>query len=266
MERYRVEPKEDFRLSRLDPGETFGVDEAEACRILDGNRERIAELQNRLYAESERSLLIVLQSMDTGGKDPIIRDVLNRANSQACKVTAFKRASKEHKKQDRLRRFHLAMPDKGEIAVFNRAYYDDIVGNHAHGEASEERLETVYRQIREFERMLHEEQIEIIKLYLHLSKAEQKRRLEERISDPTRQWELSEADFRERQYWEGYMAAYERAIRDTNTEWAPWYVLPADNRWFRDAAASEVIARALERMDPQFPPPEVDLSKVKLED
>ena len=259
-------PKGDaFRLADVDPTRTPGMDEKTAAETLDRNRIRIAELQNVLYAEGERSLLVILQSMDTGGKDPIIRDVFQLANPQACRVTAFKQASKSEQKRDRFWRFHLEMPGKGEIGVFNRSHYDETIRDFAHGEVDQKQLQRRYRQTNLFEETLAESDITIIKLFLHISKDEQKRRLRGRMEDPKRQWELSESDFIERQYWDGYMAAYENVVRHTNTEWAPWYVIPSDRSWFRDAAASAIIVRALERMNPQFPPPKVDLSQVQLD-
>ncbi|HYZ87094.1 MAG TPA: PPK2 family polyphosphate kinase [Bryobacteraceae bacterium] len=264
FERYRVRGNS-FRLDELDPGDKAGFDCEKACDVLNHNRDKIAELQNRLMAEKSQALLVILQAMDTGGKDPTIRDVLDRVNSQACRVTKFKKENDQDKRYDHLRRFHLAVPAKGEMGVFNRAYYDDLIRDHAHDEKSEAELAVPYRQINDFERLLDEERVRVIKIFLHISKEEQKRRLQERIEDPERHWELSESDFRERKFWDGYMRAYEHAIRTTNTEWAPWFAVPSDVRWFRDAAASEIIARALEELDPQYPPPKIDLSKVELD-
>jgi PPK2 family polyphosphate:nucleotide phosphotransferase len=264
MDQFVVPQGKRFRLADHDPTATLGMDEAKAAEILERNRVRIAELQEKLYAEGERTLLVILQAMDTGGKDPIIRDVLYLANPQACRVTAFKRATKQEKKRDRFWRFHLEMPGTGEIGVFNRAYYDDPIQQHAHDELDETALQRSYRQANLFEQTLAETDITIIKLFLHMSKDEQKRRIKNRMEDPDRQWELSKSDFEERKFWDGYMTAYESAIRHTNTDWAPWYVIPSDRSWFRDAAASIIILETLEQMNPQYPPPEVDLSKVEL--
>lgn len=264
MDQFLAPQGDRFRLDAYDPAATPGMDEQKAAETLERNRVRIAELQNTLYAEGERALLVILQAMDTGGKDPIIRDVLYLANPQACRVTAFKRATKLEKKRDRFWRFHLEMPGSGEIGVFNRAYYDDAIKEHAHEELDEAELQRSYRQTNLFEQTLAETDITILKLFLHISKDEQKRRLKDRMEDPARQWELSESDFKEREFWDGYMKAYESAIRHTNTDWARWYVIPSDRSWFRDAAASAIILGALERMNPQYPPPKVDLSAVEL--
>jgi PPK2 family polyphosphate:nucleotide phosphotransferase len=234
--------------------------------LLKCNQQRIAELQNVLYAESKRSLLVVLQAMDTGGKDPIIRDVLAVANPQACRVTAFKKASESERKRGPFWRFYAEVPALGELGVFNRSYYDDLINAHAHGKIGlEERLDW-YRRILLFEQLLAESGTTVLKIFLHISKEEQKRRLQARMDDPERHWELSEADFEERKYWEGYMQAYQEVIRRTNVEYALWHVIPSDKSWYRDAAASKIICETLNRMAPQFPPSPVDLSKVELVD
>ncbi len=253
----------DFELSDYDPSDTRGLSEGECEQILAANRLRIAELQNVLYAGKERSLLLVLQATDTAGKDPIIRDVLSATNPQACRVTAFKATSKSEERRDRLWRFHNHVPAAGEIGVFNRSYYDEIIAADAHNELDESEAERRYEQIRSFERMLAADDIEIVKLFLHISKDEQRHRLQERIDDPQRHWELSESDFRERQYWDGYMRAYESAIRRTHADHARWYVITSDRKWFRDAAASELIRQVLDGMGLEYPPPKVDLSKVE---
>jgi PPK2 family polyphosphate:nucleotide phosphotransferase len=266
MEQFRAPQGDAFVLSNYDPADTLAFDERKAEETLDRNCRRIAELQNVLYAESKRSLLVVLQSMDTGGKDPIIRDVLYLANPQACRVTAFKKASKGEEKRGHFWRFYNEVPARGEIGVFNRSYYDEIINRHAHDSCDQEKLEDRYKRIRLFEQFLTATDTTVIKIFLHISKGEQKRRLQGRMDDPSRQWELSENDFEERKFWDGYMRAYESIIRATNVDQAPWHVIPSDRSWFRDAAASIIIATALERMDPKFPPPKVDLSNVELVD
>ena len=252
---------------QFNPSSTPGMDDEEAAaKTLRQNHAKIAELQNLLYAEAERSVLFVLQSMDTGGKDPIIRDVLFSANPQATRVTAFKKASTSEKKRGQFWRFYHEIPSKGEIGVFNRSYYDEIIRSDAHDDISAEELDASYRRILLFEQLLVESGTTVVKIYLNISKAEQKRRLQARMDDPTRHWELSESDFEERKFWDGYMRAYDGVIKNTNVDWAPWYEIPSDKSWYRDAAASEIIVTTLERMNPQFPPAKVDLSKVELVD
>lgn len=261
--RFRVLTADQFRLGAVDPAQTEDLTEEECAATLERERNRIAELQDMLYAEGRRSLLIVLMAMDTGGKDPIIKDVLSAANPQACRVTAFKRANKSEEKHDRFWRFHQWAPAKGEIGVFNRSYFDDIVRDDAHGDLDAAARSRAFEGIRHFERLLAGQDIRILKLFLHISKQEQRTRLQERIDNRHRQWELSEADFTEREYWDGYMQAFERAIQQTHTDYAPWYVLPSDRKWFRDAASSTIIADTLADMDPQYPPPKVDVSKIE---
>lgn len=261
--KFRVPSATQFRLASYDTADTEGLTEPECERILAENQTRIAELQNVLYAEDRRSLLVVLQAMDTGGKDPIIRDVFSAANPQACRVTAFKKAGGREAEQDRFWRFHHAAPGKGEIGVFNRAYYDDTIRSDAHGELDEEALSNLYRHICNFERVLADQDVTILKVFLYISKEEQRVRLQERIDTPSRHWELSESDFTERKFWDGYMRAYESAIRQTHTDYAPWYLVTSDRKWFRDAAASILIREALEEMNPQFPPSSVDLSQIE---
>jgi PPK2 family polyphosphate:nucleotide phosphotransferase len=266
IDRYLAPKGDAFKLREYDPVFTFGTTEAEAEALLKRNQQRIAELQNVLYAESKRSLLVILQSMDTGGKDPIIRDVLATANPQAARVTAFKKASESEKKRGPFWRFYLEVPSRGEIGVFNRSHYDEVIQSHAHDETDTRERAASYRRILLFEQLLVESGTTVVKIFLHISKAEQKRRLQARMDDPDRHWELSEADFEERKYWDGYMRAYEEAIRETNVEYAPWYVIPSDKSWYRDAAASIIFAEALQGMDPRFPPAKVDLSSVELVD
>jgi PPK2 family polyphosphate:nucleotide phosphotransferase len=262
MQEFQVE-RDGVRLSECDPSDTRNFDAAWAARTLNHNRRRIAELQNVLYAERKRSLLLVLQSMDTGGKDPIIRDVLNRTNPQACRAVAFKKSAGPESKHDRFWRFHRAMPEKGEIVVFNRGYFDEIIAAHAHGDLTPEQFDGHCRQINAFEYILSEQGIYIAKIFLHISKDEQRRRLQERIDDPTRHWELSESDFHERQFWDGYMSGYETVIGATASDRNPWYIIPANDRDLRDAIASEIIRTALERIDPQFPPAKIDLARIE---
>ena len=261
---FRVPSAEGFRLSDYNPADTRGTIEVEAERMLSENRGRIAELQNVLYAEKKKALLVVLQSMDTAGKDPIIRDVLDQVNSQAARVSHFKKAKgEEEERHDRFWRFHKAMPMKGEIGVFNRSYYDDTIRDDAHGDLEPERREKEYKQFRVFEELLSESGVSVIKIFLHISKDEQKRRLQERIDDPARHWELSESDFKERRYWDGYMRAYESVICATHRDYAPWYLIPADNKTFRDAAASVIFLEALQRLDPHYPPAKIDLNHIE---
>src|SRR4051794_1323123 len=216
--RYLATKGDAFDLRNHHPADTHQSSEGDMHTVLKRNQQRIAELQNVLYAESKRSLLVVLQSMDTGGKDPIIRDVLSAGNPQACRVTAFKKASESEKKRGPFWRFYLDAPALGEIGVFNRSYYDDPIHQHAHDAIEPREREAVYSRILLFEKLLVESGTMVIKIFLHISKEEQKRRLRARMDDPERHWELSAADFEERKHWDGYMRAYEETIRGTNVD------------------------------------------------
>jgi PPK2 family polyphosphate:nucleotide phosphotransferase len=262
MDQFRVS-ETNFRLADYNPDDTHGLDERQCSEIIERNRKQIAELQNVLYAEKKQALLVVLQSMDTAGKDPIIRDVLDLANSQACRVTHFKKAEGEEARHDYFWRFYHALPAKGEIAVFNRSHYDEPLRDDAHGDLTPEERSRRYAQIRRFEELIANERITVVKLFLHIGKDEQKRRLQERIDDPTRHWELSEKDFTERRFWDAYMGAYETALRETNRGHAPWFLITSNHKWFRDAAASTVIAGALAGLKSEYPPPKLDLSKIE---
>jgi PPK2 family polyphosphate:nucleotide phosphotransferase len=253
---------ENFSLSLYDADDTCGLTEPECDRIVDENRENIAERQNVLYAEKKQALLVILLAMDTGGKDPIIRDVLSAANPQACRVTAFKKESSSEKERDSFWRYHHEVPGRGEIGVFNRSYFDSMIKEDAHGDLDDHSRRSRYHQIRCFEQILAEDNITLLKLFLHITKDEQRHRLQERIDDPTRHWELSDADFEERKYWDQYMTAFETAIRETHTPQAPWHVITANRKWFRDATASNLILKTLRDMDPQYPAATVDLDNV----
>lgn len=262
-DRLRVTP--DLDLDSVRPDETFGMDEPQAAEALEANSRRIAELQNVLYAEKKQALLVVLQAMDTGGKDPIIRDVLSAANPQACRVTAFKKPAGQEKRHDHFWRFHQHVPAMGEIGVFNRSYYDEVIATTAHGDMPPDRLRAMLEQANAFESILSGNNVQVVKLYLHMSKEEQKRRLRERLDDPTRHWELSPSDFEEREHWDGYMHAYQTVLRGSCCAEAPWFLIPSDRKWFRDYAASQIVVETLESMRPEFPPASFDLSTVKLD-
>src|SRR4051794_7726072 len=195
--RYLATKGDAFDLRNHHPADTHQSSEGDMHTVLKRNQQRIAELQNVLYAESERSLLVILQSMDTGGKDPIIRDVLAIANPQACRVTAFKKASESEKKRGPFWRFYVETPALGEIGVFNRSYYDDLINAHAHGRIDIEERTAWSRRILLFEQLLTDSGTTVAKIFLHISKEEQKRRLQGRMADPERHWELSDADFEE---------------------------------------------------------------------
>jgi len=249
-----VPPGSRVRLDRHDPGDTCGVaNKDDAARRLAKNVERLAALQYRLYAENRRALLIVLQAMDGGGKDGTIRRVMSGVNPQGCRVTSFKAPSAEELAHDFLWRIHKATPARGEIGVFNRSHYEDVLIVRVHNLVPEAVWSRRYDQINRFEDILAENHVVIRKFFLHISKDEQRKRLEARVGDKTKSWKVNPADFHERKRWAEYMKAYEEALTRCSTDRAPWFVVPANHKWFRNLAVSSILVETLETMDPRLP-------------
>jgi len=264
-EKLIVEPGREARLRDRDPEATPGIKgKAAAEKALEKNMKRLEELQFLLYAESRRAVLIVFQAMDAGGKDGIIRHVMSALNPQGCSVTSFKVPTPEEAKHDFLWRIHKATPRLGEFAIFNRSHYEDVLVVRVHDLVSKSVWAKRYNHINAFEKLLAESQVAIFKFFLHISKDEQKERFQTRLEDPTRQWKLSEGDFSERDYWDDYLKAYEDALTRCSTPWAPWYVIPANKKWYRNLAVSEILVDALEDLRMKFPPPSLDVTKVRL--
>nr|MBA2326821.1 polyphosphate kinase 2 family protein [Actinomycetota bacterium] len=211
-------------------------------------------LHDRLWAEATRSVLLVLQGMDTAGKDGAIRRVLTGLNPQSLRVAAFKAPSDAELAHDYLWRIHAQCPPRGQLGVFNRSHYEDVVAALLGGVVDQSRCELRYRHLREFERMLVEEGTSPVKVFLHISRDEQRERLQARLDDPEKRWKFRKGDLSVRARWDEYQAAYERAITSTSTEWAPWYVVPADHKWVRDVAVATILVDAIGALDPQFPP------------
>ncbi|MBM3234736.1 polyphosphate kinase 2 family protein [Candidatus Poribacteria bacterium] len=228
-------------------------------------QERMRELQGLLYAESKHALLIILQAMDAGGKDGTIRKVISGVNPQGCDVVSFKVPSAEEIAHDFLWRIHKAVPPKGKMVIFNRSHYEDVLVVRVHNLVPKEVWRARYDQINSFEKILVENGTVILKFFLHISKAEQKKRFEERLADPTKHWKFAEADVREREYWDDYMEAYEDAISKCSTEWAPWYIVPANKKWYRDLVVGETIVTALKDLNMKYPALKIDPSTIKIE-
>jgi PPK2 family polyphosphate:nucleotide phosphotransferase len=262
IKRSVVKPGSKAHLKDRDPGDTFGVRRNDGA--LDKRLERLRELQQLLYADKRYALLIVLQALDAGGKDGTIRHVMSGVNPQGCTVTSFKIPTPEERAHDFLWRIHNAVPERGDMGIFNRSHYEDVLVVRVHRMIPKEVWSKRYGQINEFEQMLTENGVRILKFFLHISKEEQKRRFEARIHDPMRNWKLSPADFEERKYWDDYMKAYEDALRECSTPWAPWHVIPADHKWFRNYLVAELTVQALEELKLKYPPPAADISKLKV--
>ena len=260
-----VEPGKKARLADRNPNATPGIkNKAAAEEALQKNTARLAELQYLLYAENKHAVLIVFQALDAGGKDGTIRHVMSSLNPQGTAVTSFKVPSAEEAAHDFLWRIHKAAPRKGEFAIFNRSHYEDVLVVRVHNLVPKAVWSQHYDHINGFEKLLADHNVKILKFFLHISKEEQRARFEKRLDDPTRQWKLSPADFSERSYWDSYFEAYEDALTRCSTECAPWYVIPANKKWFRNLAVSQILVECLEELSMKFPPPSMDLDQVKL--
>jgi PPK2 family polyphosphate:nucleotide phosphotransferase len=259
-----VKPGKKVKLSHWDPEDTLGWDKGHKMKeSLDKNIEKLDKLQYLLYAEHKRALLIVLQGLDAAGKDGTIRHVMAGVNPQGCKVTPFKKPSVEEAEHDFLWRIHKAVPQLGDIGIFNRSHYEDVLVTRVHDLVPKDVWSKRYAQINDFEKMLDANHVKIVKFFLHISKDEQKRRFQQRIDDPDRRWKISDADFAERKFWDDYTKAYEVALEECSTDHGPWYVVPSNKKWFRNLAVSHIITETLEGMNMKFPPPTVDVKKLK---
>ena len=264
---FRVKPGSRVNLKKIDPGFSAGFkSKKETKDLLDDNIERLNELQYRLYAENRRSVLIVFQAMDAGGKDGCIRHVMTGLNPQGCRVTSFKVPSKEELDHDFLWRIHKSVPPRGEIGIFNRSHYEDVLVVRVHNLAPKSVWSKRYDQINDFEKILSENGTTVLKFFLYISKAEQKQRFIKRLENPDKNWKFSLGDVEERKFWEDYMRAFEAALSKCSTDHAPWYIIPANNKWFRNLAVSQIIADTLAEMDPRIPKPEEDLSGIVIPD
>jgi PPK2 family polyphosphate:nucleotide phosphotransferase len=264
---YRVEPGTPVDLTEHDPDTREGYRrKKDAMAELDRQRERIRGLQARLYAEGKRSLLVVLQAMDTGGKDGAIKHVFSGVNPQGCRVWSFRQPSEEELAHDFLWRYHRRVPARGMIAIFNRSHYEEVLVVRVKELVPESVWRQRYELVNAFERLLASEGVTILKFFLHISRAEQKRRLEARLDDPSKRWKFSSDDVRDRALWDEYQAAYQDAIRRCSTAHAPWHIVPANRKWYRNLVVARTIADTLEAMDPQFPAAEEGLEEVVIPD
>jgi PPK2 family polyphosphate:nucleotide phosphotransferase len=250
-----IQPGKHMDLSKIDPDDTFGRKMDDLDKKLPILKSSILEFQYKLYIENEKALLIVLQGMDTSGKDGVIRHVISAFNPVSCRVESFKVPTSVELAHDFLWRIHKTVPRKGFVSVFNRSHYEDVVEVRVQKLAPESTWLKRFDQIRQFETMLSENNVKILKFYLHIDKAEQKKRLLERLSNPEKQWKVNEDDFEKRKKWDKYITAYTDAINNCSIKQAPWYVIPANKKWFRNWVISEIIAKTMTEMkikNPQF--------------
>jgi PPK2 family polyphosphate:nucleotide phosphotransferase len=266
--RWRVKPGKRLDLrswptSSTDGAPGAGKDEAEAT--FPELWQRLHELQERLYAESERALLVVLQATDAGGKDGTIEHVFRGMNPQGVRVASFKAPTPEELAHDFLWRIHKEVPRKGEVGVFNRSHYEDVLVVRVRELVPEDIWRKRYQHIRDFEQTLVESGTTVVKFMLHISKDEQRQRLQARLDDPAKHWKFNPADLEERERWDDHRAAFEEAITETSTADAPWHVIPADKKWYRNWIVLRILVQTLEAMDPQFPPPAEGLDGITID-
>ena len=272
MKKYQIKADNQVTLSKFDPDDTGNFkktvgDKEKAKALTKGYIEKMGQLQERLYASGKRSLLIILQGMDTSGKDGTIKNVMSGINPQGCQVVTFKTPSEQELKHDFLWRVHYSAPAKGHIGIFNRSHYEDVLITRVHGKISNKVAKQRFDQIKEFEEMLSENGTAIVKFFLHISKDEQKKRLEERIHDPEKYWKFNAGDIEERKFWQDYMEAFEDMISVTSTERSPWFVIPANRNWYRNLLVAQIVVSALEDMKLKMPPApsDIDFATLKIE-
>jgi PPK2 family polyphosphate:nucleotide phosphotransferase len=265
VESHRIEPGTTVDLASVDPAATGGYQKHEAKAETKQLNRELEALQELLYAEGKHKMLIVLQAMDAAGKDGTIRHVFDRVNPQGVKVASFKKPTTRELAHDYLWRVHGHTPGSGEITIFNRSHYEDVLIVRVLGLVPEDRWSRRYEHIRAFEKLLADEGTTILKFFLHISKEEQRERLQARLDDPDKNWKFDVGDLAQRKLWDDYMAAYETAISETSTEAAPWYVIPANHKWYRNLAISQIMVRTLQGLNMRFPEAEEDLSQVTVE-
>jgi PPK2 family polyphosphate:nucleotide phosphotransferase len=267
MDKYRVRPKDKILLKDWDPNETseFSGDKAAAKKRLLTLSQELEVLQELLFAEGKHKVLVVLQGMDTSGKDGAIRSVFAGVNPQGVKVAAFKVPTAEELAHDYLWRVHKAIPGKGEIVIFNRSHYEEVLVVRVHNLVPKETWQKHYAQINAFEHMLAEEGTLILKFFLYIDLEEQKQRLTERLQDKRKQWKFSLGDLGERKLWPAYMKAYEDVLNRTSKPWAPWFIVPANRNWYRNLVIAEILVEALKGLKMSYPEPKDDFSSVVIE-
>ena len=262
-----VKPDSKIRLKHFDPGYHGKHESRESAQPeIQKHIQKMQELQYLMYAENKHSLLIVLQGLDAAGKDGVVRHVLTGMNPSGCVAVNFKQPTAEDLDHDFLWRVHPHVPGKGSVAIFNRSHYEDVLVARVHNLVPEKVWSKRYGQINDFEQLIAtENNTTILKFFLHISKEEQLERFKKRLDDPARQWKISDSDYKERDYWKDYIAAFEDVLSKTSTERAPWFIIPSNHKWFRDLSISKIIASTMEEMDMHFPKPTVNLAEIRRE-
>jgi len=267
MERYRVRPDEKIHLNQIDPNDLgkYSGEKDDGLEKLGELNQELEKLQELLYAEHKHRVLVVLQGMDTSGKDGVIRHVFEGVNPQGVRVASFKVPTPEELDHDYLWRVHKQTPAKGEIVIFNRSHYEDVLVVRVHELVPEKVWKKRFDQIKAFERQLVEEGTIILKFFLHIDLDEQKERLQARLDDPTKRWKFNPGDLKERARWNDYIKAYEDVLNETSTDEAPWYVVPSNKKWYRNLVIASVLVDALEKLDMDYPQPEGDLTGITID-
>ena len=264
IKRFRVEPGSKVDLGKVDASFKDQHESHEhALPEIEAHSQKVHDLQYLMYAEGKRSLLICLQGRDAAGKDGTINHVLGAMNPQGCPVTGFKVPSKEEAAHDFLWRYHKATPARGQVAIFNRSHYEDVLIQRVHNMVPKNVWSGRYEHINNFEKMLHDNGTHILKFYLHIDAEEQLERFKMRITDPARHWKISEGDYAERPFWDAYTAAFQDALSKCSTEHAPWFIIPSNHKWFRNLAISKIVSETLESLKMKFPEPTVDIDEIK---
>ena len=262
---YLIKPHAKVRLSGIATDDTGFLKQEEVAKaVLAGCRETLVKLQEVFYASQQKALLIVLQGMDTSGKDGAISHIFSGINPQGCNVSSFKEPTPLETRHDFLWRIHALVPPRGMIQIFNRSHYEDILVPRVHKLISAGKLKQHIEDILEFESMLYDNDVVILKFFLHISYAEQGRRLQSRIDTPDKHWKLAESDFRERKFWSAYEDAYNHLLGATSRKHAPWFVIPSDHKWYRNVAISKILVEAMKSLKLKYPKPTMDPGKIKL--
>jgi len=266
MDRYKIAPNSKVDLGQWDADDrsAFPIDKDEGRKQARTLTERLEELQELLYAQDKHKVLIVLQAMDTGGKDGVIRHVFEGVNPQGVKVANFKKPTGQELSRDYLWRVHQHVPGRGEIVIFNRSHYEDVLVVRVHNLVPQEVWSKRFDHINAFERMLTDEGVTMLKFFLHIGLAEQKQRLQARLDEPRKRWKFNPGDLEERKRWPDYMQAYEAVLSKTSTPWAPWYVIPANRKWYRNLVIGSIIVETLEKLEMQYPSLTFDADEIEI--
>lgn len=264
IKKFRVQPGSCVDLEKIDASfKDKHESHQRALSEIESYAQKLQDLQYLMYAEGKRSLLICLQGRDAAGKDGTINHVLGAMNPQGCTVTSFKVPSKDEASHDFLWRYHKVAPAQGQVAIFNRSHYEDVLVVRVHDMVPKEVWSKRYEHINNFEKLLHDNGTHILKFYLHIDAKEEMARFKKRIDDPTCHWKISEGDYSERPFWNDYTTAFEEALSQCSTEHAPWFIIPANHKWFRNLAISRIIVETMEGLNMEFPEPTVDIEEIR---